>query len=336
MVNDKALAVLEKYEIEVLRSWKGRSAILCETKTGIKILKEYKGSQTRLSMQQKILEEIEKNGFVNKEKILLSKEGEILVKDEEMNSYYLKEYREGKECNLKECQEISKALEKMALLHKAMELPDVAVEETMPVSSFLEEIEKHTKELRKVKKYLKTKRQKDKFEYYLYQNFNLFLETAEYVLEETKKYNEVFKLDKIKNSGSFCHGDLQHHNINMIQEDVYFINFEKFVLDNPMRDLGLFLRKTMEKNNWSKELGMYLLESYQKEKKINEEEKIQLYYRLRYPEKFWKIVNFYYNTSKAWIPVKNMDKMQTLILAEEEKNKFLESNFKDQVLHKRI
>ena len=46
-MNDKTLAVLEKYDIEVLRSWKGRSAILCETKTGIKILKEYKGSEKR-------------------------------------------------------------------------------------------------------------------------------------------------------------------------------------------------------------------------------------------------------------------------------------------------
>ena len=60
-MNDKTLAVLEKYDIEVLRSWKGRSAILCETKTGIKILKEYKGSEKRLSLQKRMLEQIEEN-----------------------------------------------------------------------------------------------------------------------------------------------------------------------------------------------------------------------------------------------------------------------------------
>ena len=38
-MNDRSVSVLEKYDIEVLRSWKGRGAILCETKTGIKILK---------------------------------------------------------------------------------------------------------------------------------------------------------------------------------------------------------------------------------------------------------------------------------------------------------
>ena len=30
---------------------------------------------------------------------------------------------------------------------------------------------------------------------------------------------------------------------------------------------------------------------------------------ISYPEKFWKIVNFYYNTGKAWIPEKNMEKL---------------------------
>ena len=91
-VNDKTLAVLEKYDVEVFRSWKGRSAILCETKTGIKILKEYKGSEKRLSLQKKILERMEENGFCSHEKILPTKEGELIVKDEEMNSYCLKEF----------------------------------------------------------------------------------------------------------------------------------------------------------------------------------------------------------------------------------------------------
>ncbi|MBR5598205.1 MAG: CotS family spore coat protein [Lachnospiraceae bacterium] len=326
-MNDKALAVLEKYDIEVLRSWKGRSAILCETKTGIKILKEYKGSEKRLLVQQKLLEKIEENGFIGKEKILCSKEGELIVKDEEMNSYYLKEYKDGKECNLKDSQEIGNAVSQMAKLHKSMVFCELSEEEGLPVFSLVEEFEKHTKELRKVKKYLKTKRQKDDFEYYLYQNFNLFLEKAEKVLEEVKQRSSLFSLDKERKKGMFCHGDMQHHNVLMNHGEVYFINFEKFIIDDSMRDLSLFLRKTMEKNNWSQELGSYILQTYQKENAITEEQKLQIYYRLFYPEKFWKITNFYFNSSKSWIPVKNKEKLEMLIKMEVEKNRFLESTF---------
>ena len=78
-MNDRTLAVLEKYDLEVLRSWKGRGAILCETKTGVKILKEYKGNQERLLVQQQLLKEIKKNGsfrirsfYFNEDQMLLS------------------------------------------------------------------------------------------------------------------------------------------------------------------------------------------------------------------------------------------------------------------------
>ena len=54
----------------------------------------------------------------------------------------------------------------------------------------------------------------------------------------------------------------------------------------------------------------------------------QLYYRLAYPEKFWKIVNFYYNTGKAWIPGRNMEKIEKLFAQEREKQLFLEYIFK--------
>ena len=53
------------------------------------------------------------------------------------------------------------------------------------------------------------------------------------------------------------------------------------------------------------------------------------YYRLAYPEKFWKIVNFYYNSRKAWIPGKNQEKLEKLVAQEKEKQKFLDAVFRE-------
>lgn len=334
-MNERAFAVLEKYDIEVLRSWKGRGAILCDTKTGIKILREYKGSLEKLSVQQRLLEKIEENGFWEKEKILPTKEGELYVKDEEMNVYHLKEYREGRECNLKEYQESGKAVQKIALLHKAMEMPEFVREENLQPFSLLEEFEKHNRELRKVRKYLKEKRHKNGFEYFLYQNYDLFMEKAEKVLEEMKGHADLFSKERLQKKGSICHGDLQHHNALLSKEQVYFINFDRFIQDDPMRDLCLFFRKMMEKNNWSPQLGQYILECYQKESPLLWEDLCQLYYRLCYPEKFWKLVNFYYRSSKVWIPAKNTEKLEKMLTMETLKSIFLEKNLKEGVLHKR-
>ncbi len=333
-MNDRALAVLEKYDIEVLRSWKGRGAILCETKTGIKILKEYKGSQERLLTQQQMLKQIKEKGFHNIEEILLTKEGELIVKDEDMTSYYLKEYAEGKECNIREYQDSSRAVGQMARLHEVMELPDFVKEKNIVSYSLPAEFEKHNRELKRVKKYLKSKRQKNEFEFFLYQNFDLFLQKAEKILDEVKQYSCFFSEENLLKTGSICHGDFQHHNILFSENRIFFMNFEKFVLDSPMRDLSLFFRKMMEKNNWKEELGQCVLQSYHKYKPLSEEDRMQLYYRLSYPEKFWKIVNFYYNSPKVWIPAKNMEKLEKILKQEEEKTLFLESNFKEGVLHK--
>lgn len=109
------------------------------------------------------------------------------------------------------------------------------------------------------------------------------------------------------------------------KEDMAVINFEKCVRDNPVRDLYLFMRKLLEKNGWSLELGDLLLEAYSQERTMSSEDYRQLYYRFIYPEKFWKIVNFYYNSGKAWIPGRNMEKMEKLLEQESEKKKFLEN-----------
>ena len=44
-MNDRAVALLEQYEIEVLRTRKGRGAILCDTQQGCLIFKEYTGRE---------------------------------------------------------------------------------------------------------------------------------------------------------------------------------------------------------------------------------------------------------------------------------------------------
>ncbi len=52
-------------------------------------------------------------------------------------------------------------------------------------------------------------------------------------------------------------------------------------------------------------------------------ERQDLFYRLSYPEKLWKIVNFYYNSGKAWIPEKNQEKLDRLLEQEAARKKFL-------------
>ena len=63
IVNDRYVSLLENYEIEVLRTWKGRGAVLCETNQGTLILKEYMGHKDKCVFQDAVLHMIQEKGF---------------------------------------------------------------------------------------------------------------------------------------------------------------------------------------------------------------------------------------------------------------------------------
>lgn len=318
-VNDRIVSLLENYNLDVLRTWKGRGALLCETDQGILILKEYGGHKDKCKFQDAVLHMIRSRGFLNIETIVKNREGELVTSDGDGALYVLKTYFEGRECNVRDKDECALAMETLAKLHKAG-----AADESLPFAgktySVKEEFEKHNKELRRVRKFLREKSQKTDFEIYLMQCFEYFFRLAVQTAEEYLSYSGSIKEGL---SSVICHGDYQYHNLLLTGDTLNIINFEKCIPDSPVRDIYLFMRKLLEKSDWSVSVGFDLLSAYEKENKLEKEDYIQLYYRLVYPEKFWKIANFYYNSGKAWIPGKNLEKLVRVYEQEKEKIIFL-------------
>ena len=333
-MNDKAIELLEQYEIEVLRTRKGRGAIVCDTDKGCLIFREYSGSQDRIGIQDRLLKQIADAGQVCVEAIIPNREGSLLVRDTDGTGYVLKTWQEGRECSVHDRHECVEAVRLLARLHKNMELPGDMP--NLPVAFSPEkEYDKHNKELKRVRKYLQQKGQKSWFETSLRKAFDPFLEQAFAVTEQWREYCRSFGEEKAAQDScrkegrvAFCHGDYQYHNILQGMNGWFVVNFEKCLCDDPVRDLYLLLRKLLEKSNWSVALGEELLAAYEKERSISAKSWIDLYYRLAYPEKFWKIVNFYYNSGKAWIPGKNQEKLERVIEQEKEKQHFLDETFR--------
>lgn len=328
-MNDRAVSLLENYDIEVLRTGKGRGAILCETNHGTMIFKEYTGPKDKLRIQQDLLSQIARCGYVPVEQLQATKEGELFVCDNSGVTYILKSYFNGRECNIHDMEECLEAVRTLAGLHNVMILTGHESISNMPVFYLEKEYEKHNRELKKVKSFLKAKGQKSNFELFLLHEYDYFLEQAFEVTEEWISYSHLTDSDNVKEQGIFCHGDYQYHNIIKIPSDMAIINFEKCLMDDPVRDLYLFMRKLLEKNNWSIQLGESILEEYSKIRPLSARSYLNLYYRFAYPEKFWKIVNFYFNSRKVWIPEKNSEKLEKLIVQEKQKQEFLDSIFRN-------
>lgn len=332
-MNDRAVNLLEQYDVEILKTRKGRGAFLCDTPEGCLIFKEYSGNEERLKIQSKLLSCLQNSDEVRVEQILPNKEGELFVTDFDGVKYILKTYEEGRECNINERRECLDAVRALAKLHKIMTFEEpvegLAVNEAFYLLPGLE-YEKRNRELKRVRKYLKKRSQKTWFEIYLQQNYDYFLEQALTLSEEWKEYEAM----RVPRDGqvrhiTYCHGDYQYHNVLRTDTGWFIMNFEKCVQDDPVRDLYLLMRKLLEKSNWSGALGRELLAAYEELRPLSALGRIDLYYRLAYPEKFWKIINFYYNSGKAWIPGRNLEKLEKVVEQEKGKQEFLTAEFRD-------
>ena len=320
----KAVNMLERYDLEVLRTWKVRGAILCEADKGLFILKEYGGSTEKLMLQDAFLTFLKKQGFLQAEELYRNRDGELLTKDAEGCGYIVKTYAEGRELNPGGGREVladgCSAMRTLAKLHRAgYDFKEHCSIVPGKESPMLPEFEKHNRELKKVRRFLKEKGQKSDFEHFLLRHYDLFLEQALSVSRQ-------LQAEKMEAGNMIlCHGDFQHHNVLFCGGGVRLMNFEKCVWDDASKDIYHFGRKMLEKSNWQPEVGDALLGAYERELELTPASGRQLYYRFRYPEKFWKIVNYYYNRGKAFIPDKNREKLEVLLEQEERRNSFIKN-----------
>ena len=337
-VNDRAVALLEQYDVEVLRTRKGRGVILCDTSNGLLVFKEYEGNEAKLALLDRLLSRIREQGTVSAEQLVPTREGTLCVRENDGTAYILKTCGEGRECNIYDRGECLEAVRTLARLHQCMLLEPQEDCPALMRFSPLQEYEKHNREFVKVQRFLRKKSQKTRFEYSLLGCIDYFIEQAGEVTEGWRSYEESMSRTQlpaanlpaahlIQEDYAYCHGDYQYHNILCGNQGMFIVNFEKCLRDRQIRDLYLLMRKLLEKTDWPVALGRELLAAYEKITPVSAYAYIDLYYRLAYPEKFWKIVNFYYNSGKAWIPQRNQEKLDKLLAQEQQKKSFLESVF---------
>lgn len=175
--------------------------------------------------------------------------------------------------------------------------------------------DRHTKEIKKAANYMRGKKKKNEFEQIALAAIDGFYREALAASElvQSKMFDERF--DRMEQTNELIHGSYNYHNIFLdvgIGGDAV-TNFEKCHNDCQVVDLYQFLRKVMEKHDWDINVAYRLVDEYDRCKPLDDTDIEMLVALLSFPEKFWKIINQYYNAGKAWVPAKNIDKLKTVI-----------------------
>lgn len=325
-MKDYSLDVLEQYDIEVNSTRKVRGAVLCDTDVGALLLTEAAVSDHKLPVLEMLLTQISGCGYERVDSIFINKEGELITEAEDGTRYVLKRWFSGRECDVKREQEVLESVRNLARLHRMMKLPGEESGE-FPGNNLQEEFRRHNRELRKVRTFIRNRTAKGTFEQVVLEHFEemyLWAEQAEKKLLSSA-YERLTQTSR--EEGTIIHGDYNYHNVWMTSKGIATTNFEHFVNDIQASDLYYFMRKVLEKHEWNTELGRAMLRVYQEIMPLSEEERDYLAIRFSYPEKFWKLINSYYHSNKAWIPEKDVEKLRTVIAQTERKKRFLESIF---------
>lgn len=319
------LNVLEQYHIDVKSTRKTRGAFFCDTDKGLLLLKESTISEKRIPSLYQLCQHLKEEGYDKVDQLLDNKEGNYVSTSDDGTRYIVKHWFSGRECEIKKSGEVLDAVKNLATLHLIMHQK---TEEQMQETNLLkEEYTSHNRELSKVRKYMRGQSPKGEFELAFLRYFDYIYQWADAAITcfESSNYETLYK--KNMEEGGLTHGEYNYHNVLLTGDGLATTNFEKFKREIQVEDLYYFLRKAMEKHNWNNRLGDHMLNAYSAVRPLSELELQYIKHRLIYPEKFWKIADSYYRSNKAWIPVKNLEKLETAIRQTEEKRRFLENIF---------
>lgn len=330
-VDEKIREIVDKYSFHVDSVSRGRGAFICSTDEGPRIVREYFLAPSRLVFESLVKYTIRDRGYMNVDQIVVNRDGELVTKNRYDKNYVVKEWFEGRECDTHSREDLLALTVNLAKLHKVMSRvplsPDMAGKYCYGSMKSL--LERHCRELRSIRNYMKSRKQKKDFENLYLRYYDEFEAQA---LEAAKRlencgYEEL--MNRALEERTLCHGDYNHHNVILMKKGVSCpamatVNFDKMNINIQVNDLYLFLRKVMEKNNWNVNLGISIVEAYDRERPLSSEEKNYLYILMLFPEKFWKIANHYYNTRKSWTSGRNQEKLEAFIGSRNVRKDFLQ------------
>lgn len=323
---DYGLSTLAQYELTADRSARTRGALLCYTSQGLLILREFHGSEKKLKKQQELLLHLKECGM-NTDYFLQNTQEGLVSRDKDQTAFTLQHWYEGRECDTKSRDDIIKSVRTLARLHILMKMEPV---EEYRERSLRDEYLRHNQELRKIRKFIRKRGASSAFEKDYLASAEWFLQRAQYAVEllEETQYDSL--REQAWRDGQVCHGEYNQHNVLMLKgenESTAVTNFGHWNFDIQMADLYRFMRKILEKYNWNLNLAQEMLREYNRIRPIAEAEWQNLRVRFIYPEKYWKLANYYYSHKKVWISEKNVEKLQNLIRQRENWKDFGEKCF---------
>lgn len=312
-INDEIYRqITEKYGFDIKSAVPFKDAYILNTSKARKVLRKCPFSPQRILFIHGAKEHLYANNFKNLDRCLCTLDGDPFITIDGTN-YTITNVIDGRECNFDDTNDVIKAANLLASLHKASKgyIP--------PENSLIQDelgklpiyFKKRLDEMRKLKKV--ARRGRNKFDYLFLEYVDYFCNIGENVMQQLSLpcYERV--VNKTKQDRLFCHHDFTHQNIICNNEKAFVINFNYCCFELKVYDIANLLRRKMRKCNWDIKEARIMLDEYRKVEEISSDDFFIMKLILQFPQKFWRVANRYYNSKRSWSEKSYILKLQEVV-----------------------
>lgn len=307
---EKEIAVNYGLEVKNLFPYKDMSTVV--TSSGRKVLKRIPFSVERIKFVHGAKEHLVKNSFDNVDRFLCTLSGEPYFIYNN-SCYTLVDFIDGRESSFDNDNDVKIAAKVLARLHRSSR--GYLAPEGCKVQDELGKLpcyfEKRLEDIKKMRK--QARKGKTRFDEMFLQYSDYFIKVGARTLEELALSNFESLVEKTRKEALFCHHDYTHHNIIMGGENVIVTNFDYCCYELRVYDIANFIRRKMRKCGWDISKTELILQNYNEVEALSSEELAVMGIILQFPQKFWRVVNRYYNSRRSWSERSFVSRLQEVI-----------------------
>jgi CotS family spore coat protein len=271
---------------------------------------------------------LRKNGFNNTCEYIKCEEGEpYLIIGDEM--YVVSKWLNGEVCdytNFTQLKTATVALAKMHLASKGFRYSEKA-EPRQKGMDWHERFGHRCDEILSFKHIINAKEKLSIFDALYLSNIDYYYAKGVKAIEmlDYTEYSNIY--NRFRKENGFCHHDIANHNVIMLKDEAYLIDFDYVYSDIFLHDLGSLIIRNMKWSKWDMEKAWYIIKCYDEVISVKSEDIEVIKQFISFPQDFWQVGLQYYVEKQQWSEEAFLSRLMRFISQKEMREKFL-SKFK--------
>lgn len=217
--------------------------------------------------------------------------------------YIMQEYIPSEETDFRSKEDLQGIIRTLARFHSEAKGIDSKIRDihALKIKNIYEYYAKRQIENNKLRKSMLALKQKSDFELMFLEGSDDYRYLEEIALSSIDKQLADRLIQEVINHKSVAHRDFTYHTVSKVGESGYIMNeMDACNYDIQILDFSQILSKMMQKNEWNKELLYELINTYNNERTLSQDEMHMLKFMLIYPEKYNSICFRYISSKRRW------------------------------------